>query len=219
MKKLTDYTTLVWDFNGTLLDDVTVGIRAVNAMLDRRSLPILPDTAAYHAVFGFPIKDYYRRLGFDFSREPFSELAVEWVAEYRANEHYASLREGAIGLLMAARDAGLRQVILSATESVMLRGQLLDLGILDFFDELVGRDDIYATDKRGIATAWAEKQPKGRILMIGDTGHDLACAQAAGFDIVLLRGGHTSDSALDSLGCPVLRNLTELKEKLTNADN
>ena len=51
------YDTLVWDFNGTLLDDVDLGILCANEMLSRRGLPVIPDRKRYFELFGFPIED------------------------------------------------------------------------------------------------------------------------------------------------------------------
>ena len=129
MRPISEYGTVVWDFNGTLLDDLGIGIRAVNALLRRRGMKTLASPEEYHAVFCFPIEEYYRRLGFDFSREPYEELAVEWVREYRAIEGTAPLRSGAVELLSRLRARGIRQVVLSATEENMLREQLSALGI------------------------------------------------------------------------------------------
>jgi phosphoglycolate phosphatase-like HAD superfamily hydrolase len=53
--------------------------------------------------------------------------------------------------------------------------------------------------------------------LIGDTEHDLACAVAAGFDCLLVRGGHTSDADLDTLDCRVLPDLFAVKEVLLGA--
>ena len=94
-----------------------------------------------------------------------------------------------------------------------------DLGILGYFDEVVGRGDIYAPDKTGLACRWAEERKPFPCLMIGDTEHDLACASAAGFDCLLVRGGHTSDADLDALGCRVLSDLFEVKGVLFGAEN
>ena len=212
------YDTLVWDFNGTLLDDVDLGILCANEMLSRRGLPVIPDRKRYFELFGFPIEDYYRRLGFDFSREPYEVLAHEWIAEYRSRERNVPLREGAAELLAAVKAAGVKQAVLSATESKMLKEQLADLGILGCFDEVVGRGDIYAPDKTGLARRWAEEKKPGRCLLVGDTEHDLACAVAAGFDCLLVRGGHTSDADLDKLGCPVYDDLFAVKEVLFGAE-
>lgn len=212
------YDTLIWDFNGTLLDDVDPGILCANEMLARRGLPTIPDRARYFELFGFPIEGYYRRLGFDFSREPYEVLAHEWIAEYRARERDIPLRAGVSEALAAVKESGVPQVVLSATESSMLKEQLADLGILAFFDEVVGRGDIYAPDKTSLARRWAEERKPGRCLMIGDTEHDLACAEAAGFDCLLVRGGHSSDADLDATGARVLRDLFAVKEVLLGAE-
>ena len=208
-----EYRNIVWDFNGTLLDDLGIGIRAVNALLRRRSLPTLGSTEEYHAVFCFPIEEYYRRLGFDFSREPYEVLAVEWVSEYRAIEHTAPLRKGARELIAAFSRAGVRQIVLSATEEHMLREQLSALGILDCFDLVLGRSDIYAESKLALAEALAPRL-SGRTLVIGDTSHDLESAKALSADAILLRGGHTSDASLDALGCEVADDLIVLERRL-----
>jgi len=38
-------------------------IQSANALLERYDLPRLGSVEAYRALFGFPIIDYYRRLG------------------------------------------------------------------------------------------------------------------------------------------------------------
>ena len=53
----------VWDWNGTLLDDVQVCVDTMNAMLEKRGLPLL-DTARYREIFTFPVQEYYRAAGF-----------------------------------------------------------------------------------------------------------------------------------------------------------
>ena len=64
------YTDVIWDFNGTLLDDADAGLACVEELLRRRGLPPLGSLARYREVFRFPIRDYYTDIGFDFSREP-----------------------------------------------------------------------------------------------------------------------------------------------------
>ena len=75
------YDHVIWDFNGTVLDDMQVGIDSVNEMLAARGLPTLSGVTEYRAAFDFPVEDYYRRLGFDFDREDFKTcLAPLWVS-------------------------------------------------------------------------------------------------------------------------------------------
>ena len=78
-----NYTHIAWDFNGTILNDLDASLSAANALLAQYSLPTLPDLNAYREVFGFPVINYYRRIGFDFDRIPYSVLAPEWVAYYK----------------------------------------------------------------------------------------------------------------------------------------
>ena len=68
---------VIWDFNGTLVDDVDLALRSINTMLVRRGLaPASRDV--YRRAFGFPLADYYRRLGMDLSPETMAGLAGEF---------------------------------------------------------------------------------------------------------------------------------------------
>jgi phosphoglycolate phosphatase len=51
------YRHIIWDWNGTLLDDVDYSVGVMNILLRRRGLPAL-DRARYHVVFDFPVRDY-----------------------------------------------------------------------------------------------------------------------------------------------------------------
>ena len=51
------YSHVLWDFNGTLLDDVGIGMEAINALLAPRGLPTLKTRAEYHRHFQFPISN------------------------------------------------------------------------------------------------------------------------------------------------------------------
>lgn len=214
--RFSDYQHVVWDFNGTILDDVAVDIEIVNLLLQRRNLPIIPTREAYWEVFGFPIEDYYRRIGFDFSKESYAEVAKEWVKEYRLREPCAAIREGVLPLLDFISARGIPQTVISASEAGILREQLTRLGIADYFEEICGIDNIYAASKTSLALSWVETRRPGRVLMIGDTDHDAETASAAGFDLVLVSGGHMSPSALQKTGQRVFLDFNALWEALTN---
>lgn len=212
---MTDYTHIVWDFNGTLLDDLSACIFSANALLARHGLPPLRDTEAYRAVFGFPIEDYYRRLGFDFEKTPYSALAVEWVDLYNLYAKKASLFPSVPSLLARAREYGKRQLILSATQLGMLERQVEELGIRPFFDTLLGLDNIHAHSKTQLAVAWRKQNQNARALLIGDTEHDLETARAMQADCILLCCGHRPESALRSCGAlAVFRDHAELSAHL-----
>jgi phosphoglycolate phosphatase len=207
------YDTVIWDFNGTLLDDIETGISAVNDMLSRRGLKTLGGAEDYYEKFGFPIRDYYRRLGFDFSSEPFEKLAIEWVGLYLKFSRDARLRLGIESLLGALKKCGCRQIILSATEREMLEAQLSGLGIREYFDSVIGGSDIHADGKLGSARE-LKRTLDGTAVMIGDTLHDFEAACELGVDCILLCGGHNSESQLKSCGAVICKDAESLAKTL-----
>lgn len=212
-KQRPDY--IIWDFNGTILDDVQTGIDSVNLLLRTRKLPEIPDADYYRRVFGFPIREYYQRLGFDFSQEPYEDIAVEWVDEYLRNVPHAPLCPGAGEALDAFYKAGISQVVLSATKLQMLEQQLSDLGIRAYFEEVMGLDNIYATSKAELALAWRKKHPGARAVMLGDTVHDYEVACTMHVDCILVEGGHQTREVLEQCGCPIVHNLFEISSLLS----
>ena len=101
------YTAVIWDFNGTIADDIDLGIGAVNKMLAERGLPSLSTREEYRAKLRFPIKDYYADLGFDFSKEPYEKLAHEWIALYNAGEKDVRACAGAPEAIRRISEIGL----------------------------------------------------------------------------------------------------------------
>ena len=201
---------VIWDFNGTILDDVETGILAVNHLLRERGLKPLNNREEYQAVFGFPIKKYYERLGFDFNKEPYEVVAPLWVEQYMLRVPDAPLFNDVRETLARFRSLGIRQILLSATESEMLRNQLDFLEITEYFEEILGLDNIHASSKVALAEDWRRRHPHASALMLGDTDHDLQAAHAMGAACVLIARGHQSAERLSSLGVPVLRSLSEL---------
>ncbi|MDR2514064.1 MAG: HAD family hydrolase [Christensenellaceae bacterium] len=205
------YSHLIWDWNGTLLNDLDWAIASMNRMLKRRGLPEMRSVAAYHAVFGFPVAEYYRRIGLDLEKEPFSALANEYMALYHGGDRrHCALQAGAPEVLRAAKALGLCQVLLSASERQNLLGQLRFFGAEDFFDEVLGVADVYAAGKTEIGLRFIERAAPRRALLVGDTKHDFAVAAALGADCVLFSSGHESREALLRLGPPVIGSLGEL---------
>ena len=196
------YTHLIWDFNGTLLDDVQVCIRSANRLLAAHGLPTVDSEDTYRAKFGFPIVDYYRRLGFDFEKAPYADLAVEWVAYYLEESGNAVLYPDVRDALEMGKRYGLSQLILSATEAGMLERQVSELGIRPYFDDVLGLGNIHAHSKEELGQLWRAQHPNARVLLIGDTDHAARVAETINADCVLLSRGHQSGQILEQ--CPAL---------------
>ena len=205
------YTHLIWDFNGTILDDVWLGVSSVNTMLAARGLPTIPCVDHYREIFDVPIREYYRGLGFDFDAEDYeTKLAAEWVALYKAGEESCALFDGVRETLAAVTEGGMSQLIISASEQACLRAQLAARGILDCFDAVYGLGDFLAGSKESIARAWREANPEARPLFVGDTTHDAMVAEAIGAECVLFCGGHQSELRLRTCGKPIIQSISQI---------
>lgn len=205
---LMKYTHVIWDFNGTILEDMQAGIDAVNTMLATRGLPLVESLAGYRELFDFPVQDYYARLGFDFEKEDFGTvLAPAWVRLYEKNCKNATLYPGVRPLNLALREGGLSQSILSASEREMMLVQLAERGADGWFDEIWGNDSIHAHGKEELALAWRAAHPTARAVLIGDTTHDAKAATLAGADCILVAAGHQSAGRLAACNVPVVPEL------------
>ena len=210
---------IIWDWNGTILDDALVCMTIANTMLSERGIPTLPDMDAYRAVVGFPIKAYYEQMGYRFGPEdePYESVADEFILWYDKLYRTAVLRPGILPFLDKLKEAGYRQVLLSATRRDQLLEQVAAFGdVGDRFEQKLGMPDHYAFSKATLAKAFIEQEgiPRERALFIGDTDHDFEVSSAIGCPCVLLEGGHQSRERLHKMGVPVLRDLVALEDYL-----
>lgn len=202
---------ILWDWNGTLLDDVEISRNILNTMLSRRNLPTV-SPERYSEIFMFPVEDYYRLAGFDFSKEPYPLIAQEYIDAYPIASQNASLVPGAEQMVERFAAAGLRQTIVSACETTALRKQVASFGLTRFFDGIFGAGDGYGGGKIEVACAWLAQTggTAAEAVFIGDTLHDCETAHAIGCRPVLFAGGHQSRSRLESSGERVIDRLEEL---------
>lgn len=200
---------ILWDWNGTLLDDVQYAIGVRNAVFPRFGLPRIETVEAYHEQFTFPVRVYYERAGV--TEDTFEAVANAWMDEYVAGCHAVPLFEDALYALDRFAQAGYAQVVLSASKLDTLRRQLECAGILDRFADVLGLSHIYATDKTDIAKEWLLSKgvdPKNCVLL-GDTVHDASVADALGTDCVLIARGHMGRERLVRTGRPVCDTLRD----------
>ena len=124
---------VLWDWNGTLFNDVTAGLNAANAMLRRRGIPEI-SMERYRASFGFPVRNFYTAVGFRLEEEDWDAMAVEYHDLLRGDPSQR-LREGALDALELVKSAGAGQSVISA-----LRQDMLDAGWEENGFESDGKD-------------------------------------------------------------------------------
>lgn len=210
-QKFSDYKHIIWDWNGTLLNDAWLCVEVMNSMLAKRGMKQV-SLEFYRSVFTFPVRDYYDQLGYDFEKEPFEKVGMEFMDLYNARQKESRLHSEALTVLQAFRNKGFGQSILSAREQTELRAEVVDMGVNSFFDKVYGTDDHYAHGKTdvGIRLVRDLQLPLNRLLFIGDTRHDAEVAQEIGIDCILIPNGHHNDERLRQCGFPVVPGLNEL---------
>ncbi len=190
---INNYDHIIWDWNGTLLDDVDLCIDVVGKLLIQHDLPI-PSKEQYREIFGFPVRDYYEALGFDFSITSFEELADQYIADYDRRADQAALHAEAIPLLDAIAASGIGQSILSAASESHVIEITKKFGLQGYFEHIYGIHNHHAASKqdRGLELISKTGIAPNRMLMIGDTIHDFEVGEAMGVDVLLVAHGHQS---------------------------
>ena len=213
---LTAQTTIIWDWNGTLLNDLDICLESINEMLEYRGMQSL-SREAYCEVFTFPVIDYYRQVGFDFDKEEWQTVAMDFMNRYFGKLTRSNLFPEAQAVLEFFGQCGYRQVILSAMEQDALTASVIERGIGRYFQQIVGIDNHYAAGKSGNGRAmFIDHALSGdNTWFIGDTLHDADIARELGCRCLLIANGHQDKKRLEQAGVPVLTSLTELKSFFT----
>ena len=206
---------IVWDWNGTLFDDIEVVVAASNAALAEIGLPPLT-VRQYREQYRVPVVDFYREL---LGRAPAPEEWLRMDASF--HQHYESRRdgcrltEGVEELLAGWSGAGSSQSLLSMYGHDALLPLVRRLDLERHFVRVDGRSSTSGVTGKAehlvrhlAALAPADVDP-ARTVLIGDVVDDALAAAHVGAYAVLYSGGSHARSALEQVGVPVADTLAQ----------
>jgi len=205
-------THLVWDWNGTLLDDVQAVLGATNAAFAEVDLEPLT-LEQYRETYCVPIPKFYERL---MGRLP---TPAEWERmdglfhrHYTERRAACGLTEGVEELLARWRTGGRSQSLLSMYGHEHLVPVVRGYGIERHFVRVDGRTGPSGGSKaqhmeRHFAVL-GDIAPESAVV-IGDAVDDAVAAAQVGARAVLYTGGSHSRSSLEAAGVPVVDTLAE----------
>ena len=204
---------VLWDWNGTLLDDTAACVEALNGILLPRGMRKVT-VQSYRRQFGFPVHDYYVRLGFDFTRDGWENLAHEFHELYRESVKNSSLGCGVVETLERLTKMGMPMSILSASETSLLEKVMGDFGVVHFFRGIYGLPDLFAHSKLDVGREALRHigGSSGDVLLVGDTIHDHEVARALSCQCVLVCGGHQARIRLKECGRVILDDVSQVSE-------
>ncbi len=205
------YKHIMWDWNGTLVNDSWLSVKIINQVLSKRQMPCI-DHERYLNLFGFPVSDYYLRLGFDFKVESFEKIGTEFIEGYEASKYTVGLHENAVEVIQRLKAGGVSHSILSAYKQETLDELVKHFKIDDLFMKIVGLDNHFAESKVENGIQWMADlgMEASDILFVGDTEHDHEVAMAIGVDCVLIEGGHQAKSIIAKTGAKILAKINDI---------
>ena len=209
------YKHIIWDWNGTLINDLRLCCEIMNGLLTRRDLDPI-SVERYREVFTFPVREYYKKVGHDVSDENWEIISYEFMNEYEERKKECGLFDDVHKVLEKIDSIGIKQSVLSAYSQHSLEEIIDHFKLTNFFVRLIGLDNIYAAGKLDNGIKWMKElgHDEGEVLLIGDTVHDYEVAREIGADCLLIAEGHqeksklleVTDNTVDSLGYLLLKN-------------
>ena len=201
---------ILWDWNGTLQDDVRAAVNGINLLLRERKMPEV-SIERHRELFTIPVRRYYEALGFSLENENWDEMASQFIEAF-ASDPSAHLFPETRPALSRLSAHGMDMYVVTAGEQDRVDRLLRERDIREFFTDIVGLSDPGAGSKidRARALMDARRLSPAETCVIGDTDHDKDVADAVGCRCILLASGYQSRQRLEQLGCPVLDGIGDV---------
>lgn len=212
--KTVKYKCVVWDWNGTIVDDVNASLMSVNDMLIKRNMPVI-NLQQYHSYLDTPISKFYEHL-FDLNVVTFDIIQKEFNIGYNKHINANPINIGATEIMQQLVDRGVYQVIVSSSHQNIVDEGARKFGIDKYMNRISGSNDDIVGSKveRAINVISEFTTDYNNVVVIGDTLHDCQLANEIGADCILLSTGHQSKADLETTGKPVIDNLLQLNTYL-----
>ncbi len=187
---------ILWDWNGTLLDDTEAALATLNEMIAKRGgQPI--GMEFYRDHFAFPVRPFYDKIGIvAHDEDEWNGIAHEYHEVY--GRQPKKLNPLAVTALEMAKEAGCRQSIVSALRQDLLEADMARNGVTEYFERICGSDNLDGASKldraRVLLRTLSDTVPSGtHFVLIGDALHDKEVADALGVDCILCaQGSHAA---------------------------
>jgi phosphoglycolate phosphatase-like HAD superfamily hydrolase len=206
---------VIWDWNGTLLDDVGAVVEATTVAFRQAGIDVAVTGETYRRSFTRPIRLFYERLlGRPIGHDEWVALDRAFHDEYRQIEDRCDLAAGAREVLSEIRDRGWTQSVCSMLPEDDLLPAVERQGIAGHFVRI---DGLRGAERGGAKLAnlvahlgHLGVEPSGTV-MVGDTVDDAVAARGAGIACILLDSGaglHDSET-IRGAGVPVAAGVPE----------
>jgi phosphoglycolate phosphatase len=191
------YDLIVWDWDGTIMDSTPTIVQCIQQSC--RDLGFKePDDSLASSVIGLGIHDSLRRAVPWIEPAHFPNLTERFRFHYLAKDHELHLFPGIRELLEDLRADGFLLGVATGKSRVGLDRSLSHHQLGHLFHETRTADESFSKPHPGMLLELSDvmQVPMRRMLMIGDTTHDLDMAANAGVDAVAVTYGAHPPSTL-----------------------
>lgn len=209
---------IVWDWNGTVIDDVHAAHQAFNeAMIFMTKSPVTLEQ--YREAYDFPLTKLFMQLGL-LAEELEKNLASMMVVFHRHFENLsrsANIRQNWSTLHPLFVERKFSNVILSNHLTEMIQGHAAHLGIAQQFDHILANgnqeEQLRKLSKGERLHQYMEKHDLSgqNGIIIGDTPEEAHIGRELGMPSVLITGGYASQTRLEAAApAYLIHSFTEL---------
>lgn len=191
-----NFKAIFFDFDGTIADTVNGILATMTATFKELDIP-LPPADEMRATIGMLLGDALQKLGnLDNARR---ELAVKTYQRLFSEVELPNTRifPGVAQTLQQLRSKGVKLAIVTSRGIGSLRLILTKNSILEYFDELVTRDNGFAPKPAPDMVNYLLKKMNlapHEVLVVGDTTFDIDMGNAAGCKTCAVTyGNHTAE--------------------------
>lgn len=179
------FRNLIFDWSGTLVDDLPPVLDATNRVLGVYGKPPL-DRDAFRERFRLPYREFYEEV---LPGVPLEELEGHFRAAFSASEERVTVLPHSREKLEWCRLRGIRCFVLTSMDADAFRGQLEDFGLGPYFEATYAG----VLDKRERILEILETHglAPDETAFIGDMVHDIDTARHARVTAVAVLSGYT----------------------------
>ena len=214
----TDINAVIFDMDGLILDTEPISLATFVQACREHSFE--PDLSVYHRCIGVNWEGIQRIIREGYGPTfPFDAVTGLWRRNYnlQTQEGPVPIKAGALNLLKYLAEERTRMVLVTSTRSEMARRELFNTGLADFFDFILGGDQVTRSkpDPEIYLTA-CEKlgEHPAKCLALEDSDNGVKAAFHAGLKVIQIPDMIQPSAEVKALGHVIMESLTAVEEML-----
>ena len=175
------FDLIAFDWDGTLFDSTAIITRCIQAAVADVGGTVPSDAAASY-VIGMALMPALAHAAPDVPKEKYPELGARYKHHYMAHQHDISLFEGVLPMLQQLKERQHWLTVATGKSRAGLDEALRTVALRDLFDGSRTADETAGKPHPRMLHELMAEFGVGadRVLMVGDTTHDLQMARNAG---------------------------------------